>query len=425
MKSTRLILGIAFLLRVIVWCGGWADPQRYLTPDSYDYLRLAETLKADGRYGTSEQPEIFRAPGYPFFLYLMHFISQSYAWIGWVQILLDTATCYLIWRLARIAFANPAAAGWTLLFQSCNVVSIVYASTLLSETLYTFVLTLFLYQMAAFNKELKSKPGQVVLLAVTGIVLTYIRAITLPYLMLPLMCLMFMRKWREAILFAMMTGAGLAPWVARNAHLTGYRGFSSVSDINLYRYNACLLSADLTRRSFAEQLNIIDSELAGIATQQGQAHYAARRGKEVIFNHPWRYAWLHLKADCNNFLPAEGDLLRKFGFQVGGNNTMSVLHTRGLFAAIDNYFQGQWGIIFWLIPGLALLCLAYLLAGVGIWRQLRDHARQPIFWLLLITLLYFMFIPGAPSHPRFRVPVAPLFSLFAGLGMVRVLERKR
>jgi Gpi18-like mannosyltransferase len=219
MKNIRLILGIALALRVVVWWGGLGDPHRFLTPDSHDYLRLAATLNVDGRYGTPEQPEIFRAPGYPLFLALLQHVSTSYTWLAWVQLLIDSVTCYLLWQLSRLLFKDDRAAGWVLIFQSCNVVSIVYAVTLLSETIYAFFLTLLLYQLIKYDQKPQSNFLHGFLLGVNAIVLTYIRAITLPFLVLPLISLLIAKRRREALVFGFVLAIGLIPWVVRNERL--------------------------------------------------------------------------------------------------------------------------------------------------------------------------------------------------------------
>jgi hypothetical protein len=46
--------------------------------------------------------------------------------------------------------------------------------------------------------------------------------------------------------------------------------------------------------------------------------------------------------------------------------------------------------------------------------------------LLVITIVYFVVIgAGMGSYSRFRVPVAPLYSVLAAVGAWRVVERVR
>ncbi len=130
-----------------------------------------------------------------------------------------------------------------------------------------------------------------------------------------------------------------------------------------------------------------------------------------------------MKANINNFLPAGGIAASMFGIKIGGSNTLSVLHTQGMIAGINNYFHGQWWLFIFLIPTLFLLGAVYGFSVVGMLSRFTTRKITLFELILILSLCYFLFVPGGAAHPRFRVPAAPILSLFAGLGFVFCIDR--
>jgi hypothetical protein len=139
-------------------------------------------------------------------------------------------------------------------------------------------------------------------------------------------------------------------------------------------------------------------------------------GKRIIQENFILACWLHTKADASNLLPAVGDWLNFFGCEVGGNGTMAVIHSDGVVAGVRHYFGGKLWAACLAIPFCVWLGITYLLAVCGIGSQLRQRKQLALHMFLLLTIGYFLLVPGAPSHPRFRVPIMPLVALYAGIG---------
>ncbi|MFP4027796.1 MAG: glycosyltransferase family 39 protein [Candidatus Brocadiia bacterium] len=420
------ILLMALTVRLLVWTGGVGNPGLFFSPDSADYVRLGENLLETGRYGTEQQPEIFRVPGYPLFLSLTFAISKNPAFVCLLQVVMGVAVCALVWRLAHRLFgrkyAIPAAA-----FQSVSVVSIVYSCRVLSETLFTLV---FLAQLNLLYDIYDSRmSGENAAPATMGGILmgalAYLRAIILPIAFLPVLLLCTRKQWRTAAIFAAATLLTILPWYLRNATRADYLHFSSVGAINLYRYNAAALISRRKKETFGKVQEGIDRELALRETQAQTARYAMRKGRKVILQYPIQYAWLHLKTVPTNLLPAAGDLFRAWGVEIGGSGTLHVLRTRGLLAAIRNYFGGKWGWLVLALPLIILLGVSYVLGLTGAIAGLIRESDRIFIVFLGLLLFYFLVLPGAAAHPRFRVPVAPLISVFAGYGMWCMIEKIR
>jgi len=191
---------------------------------------------------------------------------------------------------------------------------------------------------------------------------------------------------------------------------------STVSSLNLYRYEAAALEASRTGLSFAEQQALFDARLADFETQAEQAHFAFREGLEICREAPFRLMAIHVRSDFAAFLPAAGEFLRTFGVDVGGRGTLGVLRDRGLLAATRHYFGGNLEAA--VFGGLCavVLFLKYVAVCIGVLASSRRKMAD-IHRLLLTALVYFLFIPGPVAHPRFRVPVEPILSIHAGIGV--------
>lgn len=415
-RAFWLLLGIAFALRILTWAMGLGTPDLYLRPDSTDYLRLANGLLEDGHYGTIAQSELFRVPGYPVFLAAILGLGGGPAVVCLLQVACDLAICVGVWFLAWRWFDERMAL-WALGFQAVAMVSIVFSCKVLSETLYAALLV-GAVALAVELVENRKKSGWKMAVAL-GLILvasTYLRAVTLLYVGVPVLALALARRWRLALLCGAIFLMGLVPWVARNRAVADYSGFASVSAINLYRYNATLVNAHLTGVPFQTAFGQADVELAKYETQQEKAAFAMAEGKRVLAENLPLAVWLHLKADVNNLLPAVGDWLNFFGASVGGNGTMAVIHSGGLLAGVRHYFGGSLWAAAAALPFAVGLLLTYFLVLLGVGVELRARRQLLLHLTLLLTIGYFLLVPGAPSHPRFRVPVMPFLSIYAGVG---------
>jgi hypothetical protein len=147
---------------------------------------------------------------------------------------------------------------------------------------------------------------------------------------------------------------------------------------------------------------------------------AAKKGINIILSDPVRYALLHLKTIPTNLLPIVGDWLRTFGVNIGGSGTLSVIRSNGIIAGIRHYFKGRWIYLFIALPTVVWLTVVYFLAGIGGFLQLQENKFRIEVIFLLGTIGYFLVAPGGAAIPRFRVPIAPMLSILAGLGWIEI-----
>ena len=151
--SDRRMLGIlligALLLRallpiVVLLLNG--ESQAFHAPDTSGYILLAKQLLSSGSFGGTS-PELIRTPGYPLLMILGLSLGSLELVTIVLQILLSTATVALVYGVGRLIFVDRTSALLAAGLAAIEPLSILYTSMLLSEVLFTFLVTLSLYLM--------------------------------------------------------------------------------------------------------------------------------------------------------------------------------------------------------------------------------------------------------------------------------------
>ena len=430
-----IILAGALLLRLGLLVVGRQNGSGFMTPDSGDYLLLADSLINSWSFTHNTAAEIFRIPGYPLFLALIKFSGGGLLTIIVAQAMLGTLNCWLTWRLTKINFKSSMTAILAALFQAGAVVAIVFNNKVLSETLFTtFLLSglLFISRLTHQSDQPKNRKYYWLKASVSGSLIALAclcRAIILPLLPLFFTYIWWRsRNFKLAALFILPIIMIVLGWSVRNYHEAKFAGYSSVGAINLYRYNGCALLAAQHKRSFTLQQQLCDRELDKYSSQTARANFAQTQGEKIILSAPLRYSFIHLKSDINNLLPAVGDLFRIAGADIGGNGTLAVINSSGIISGVKHYFKGKWWLIFVALPLVLWLIYSYLTAAVAVFSLLTDKSYRhlmPTIIFYLIIIAWFLLIPGPASHPRFRVPITPLLSMLAAWGSMVIMHKIR
>jgi 4-amino-4-deoxy-L-arabinose transferase-like glycosyltransferase len=215
----RLVYGLLVFERI-------AD--RFAWRQDDEYPRIAYTLVAAGKYSVSETslPTMKRLPVHPLFLAGIYALFGTSALaVRVVQSLVCVATCILVYLTAG-EVSNDKVAGLAALMFAFYPNSILYSARALSETTYTFLLSLFCF---ALVRMLRS-PG--VRTAISAgipfglLLLTKSTTILLPpFLLLVLLSRPYrQRLWRvvgSLVLVALVAFLFLLPWTVRNYRLSG------------------------------------------------------------------------------------------------------------------------------------------------------------------------------------------------------------
>jgi len=438
-----LAVGLGVRLALVVSAGPAVDDGPAMCPDSWDYLDLARTLRATGRFERGGRAEIFRTPGYPLFLAGAMAPGRGSAGPAlWAQVLLDVVLVALTFFLGRALVsrgAGVAAAG----FQAVAPLAMAAPVRLLSDSLYALLLTAAVLLLV---RHLRTR-GWAALLA-AGAVLgaaCYVRPVGLAMAAVCAGVLLLSRRGLgRAGALAGVVAACVLPWVVRNAVRADYAGFSSFASHAAYYFAApevlarvkgadtrhCFpipelladvegTDAEAARLDLALQLRA-HSQLSPSDSPGDRARYARRRAWEIIASHPWTYARVHLVGSLGFWLPGTTDVLEVAGVTTGGRGTLDVLHRHGLLAAARHYFRDGAGL--WAAAaGLTAIWAAAMAGAIGWVAKRRCRGVSAAGWLAVALVAVAALLPGPFGLPRYRLPVTPLLHVAAGAGWIAII----
>ncbi len=420
-------------MRVGLLAATWKSSKGTVTPDSDGYIVLADALATRGEFSHTPfqwnpdelSPEIFRTPGYPFFLMTAQAGKGVHALL---QILIDTTLVGLTFLLGtslvsrRVGLVGSA-------IQAVTPVAVAASCRVLSDSVYAFVLTLAVLLMV---RHFRFGRWRSLLAAAFVLGLScYVRPVGLAMAAVFVAVLLFRpKRFRRAGVFASIVLACIAPWVVRNAVTADYWGFSSFAGDSMYEFSAPKTLAAAEGIGEMEARDRMDDRLwesrwkEEMMTAGDWARSRRRIALRVILDHPDTYAWIHLKGVAAFWLPGATDVLEVAGVTVGQRGTLAVLHERGLLAATRHYFgDSTWAWTLGIALGLITL-LTYLGVAVCVVRRLRP-GMSAAAWLVLLIAGVSLLLGGPASTPRFRVPVAPLLSIAAAAGLIAIWQRLR
>lgn len=432
-RTLKFILVAAAVVRLGLLAGAWNAPQRLETPDSDDYIELSDRLARDATFARDGRPEVFRTPGYPFFLTVGAALGAGW-WrvIVAVQIALDVLLVYLTFMLGTMLCSRRvgliAAA-----FQAVAVVSIASSLRILSDGLFVCMLTLTILLLVHHFKT--GRWWSLLSAAAMGGLACYVRPVGLSFCVLAAAVLLFRpRRFRRAGAFAAIVLMLIVPWVVRNAITADFIGFSSFASDSMFYYSAPAvvsevegISFDQAREKLERELQELSKDLDGRCVRESESILRAERRRitlRTLRAHPLTYARIHAVSGTAVWLPGITDVLEVLGVTTGQRGTLTVLHERGLPAAVKHYLDGKLWALWLCAPAIGLLGGKYVLAALCAAGRVRLRMGAA-GWLILLTVAMFAFSGGPAATPRFRVPIEPLVSLAAGAGVVMVMDWRR
>jgi 4-amino-4-deoxy-L-arabinose transferase-like glycosyltransferase len=434
----RPLAWLAFLvalglgLRLLpVLCYGDADAL-YLASDSdsWGYHRLASNLLAGHGYSWDTrppyEPNLYRPPGFPLILLALYRLTGPWfvAAIG-LQALVGSAVIVLIFLLARRLGFSARMALLAAGVQALDPVAIHYCNALMTEAYTSVLLLLTLGCVARYRKS--AHPAW--LLAAGGVlsagILVHPILLFLPLLLLAVPVLTPVtrtpRQFAAALAAVVLALAPASAWVARNWRAGDFLGFSSVEAVNLLKYKAAGVEAELRGTTRAVERDRLtrecEAELPPGATPGARYRLWRQRGIATLLAHPLVYANLHVLGMLTELFGPERDQTTRLLY---GRATLTAdgrCTDASIAAARDHPVAGLEAARYLILAWQGLLCVG-LLAGTC-WMAWR---RPRLLLGLLVVPLYILTLSGGPEgSPRFRVSFLPVLSLLTAVGVQAAL----
>jgi 4-amino-4-deoxy-L-arabinose transferase-like glycosyltransferase len=381
MSRNRVIVAVfagALLVRILfnVYLVGMDNPGFALFPDGEEYDALARSLTAGTGFAVDRAPNTFRPPGYPFFLAAIYGLAgHSYPVVKIVQSVLGALTCVFVLLIGERLFSYRVGA----IAASIAAVYpflIVYAGFLLSETLFVFLSSIFLYALVRLREHYSVRWAAFAGFILGLMTMTRPMTLLLPALLLVWAWIEFGDRRRAAAIVGIMVVMMLvpiAPWTVRNYVVTNsFIPISSHLWAALYAGNNPVILRD-------------PEAIGGSIQPEGVEDY--RAAYLSFMSHTLRHEPLEL-------LRLEGHKLKRFW------SALPKTSERDRIISACSY---------------GLLLPLFL---VGMYLSLRSPQKP---WILFAWILNFCLVTLIThGSTRFRLPVEPAVILFASLTLERL-----
>jgi 4-amino-4-deoxy-L-arabinose transferase-like glycosyltransferase len=378
----------------------WFTPP--LFSDDLDYVALGKSILHEGEYQLEGRLTAYRPPGYPMILAgIFASFGDSLLPVRVVQALADTVSCFLVFLIGRRLFSlrvGLIAAGMFALFPA----QILYVSVLMTETLFTTFLLLFLWLCS--DDEVSFRSG---LLA--GIVLGVGTLLRPTMLLMPLF--VFSVRWiaggdlrknaRALAVLGVSAFVVLTPWLVRNYRQFDRVTLTSNTGVNFWMGNHAGASGAYSYPE-GNPLRLIDDEFE-------RSDLGIALGLRFIRSHPFE----------------EGIILAKKWAHFFSVDYFLLMTTRYRpeFKSAPNP-----GVVYGRFPAASILAVhipfacVLLLAAFGVLCHAPGDGKGILFLLsvcaywLAVHVVFF-------AEARFRFPIVPLLVIIAAFGVDLILRR--
>jgi 4-amino-4-deoxy-L-arabinose transferase-like glycosyltransferase len=393
----------------------------FITPDSQDYMSLANNLRYTGGFERDGQPEIFRTPGYPVFLMVTAF------WLGegnglvalGVQVALDVLLVGLVFVMGRQLVGNGAGLLAATL-QAVSPLAVAYSTRVLSDSLFALLFTVALVLLIAHLR--RGGWAWLVTSAAIMVAAIYVRPVGQVLAVVMAIGVLlgrddFWKNLAKGVAFLVVVAVGLSPWVIRNKTTADYMGFSSFASDSFYYYAYPeLLAWQNDAPAEAVRLDVQHQSQSHQFDSPGQAaRWRKAQAVSALKADPGTYFQLHVLGTLGAWLPGGTEVLEVAGVTAGERGTIDVIHRDGIWAGVKHYFSGNRFAM--ALMGGTILITIIRYAGVLLWLigRLRPSMSRNA-WLLGGLVIITVLLPGPFGLPRYRLPILPILSVASGAG---------
>jgi len=406
--------------------------------DTASYLEPGHNLILHGRYVSGGLPEIDRTPGYPLFTMLSGMTFDNVLLAILVQIAVSMLSLLLIWKIAERIFPNHGAGKAAAWLYALEPVSVLYTIRLMPETLFILLLLAMIDRLLSFYKT-----GKLSTLTVSGLLLaaaTYVRPVSY-YLVFSLALALVVTaprsrglRWKAPALLLVSVLPWLALWQLRNKMETGYSGFSSIVEQNLYFYQSAEVVAEIDHISLGEEQKRLGypDEISYFAVHPEQKSWSAAQRLQfmhtqslrILANHRALYLKTHVAGVAVvAFTPCATELLQLLNLYPQDEEMPHRILNEGILHSFVRVLKIHPGVTATMAFFEVTLLVLYAFALYGI---IRGRGKRISLFLLIGVSLYFLLISGgAQAVGRYRLPIMPEICLLAGGGFAAYRAKKR
>jgi 4-amino-4-deoxy-L-arabinose transferase-like glycosyltransferase len=365
--------------------------------DTPGYLSLARNLLESGFFSTDGvNPAYFRTPGYPTFLAVILGIFDNLYLVCIIQVILNMCSAILLYKSALIYTKNALLSILALLIFCLELNLYIYAATILTETLFVFLMTLTLYCFLLWRENpdgLFSFAGMSLSIMAGLLVKPAIMylAVLICIALIAAACLKKITA-RHAMLYTILFAVVFGGWSFRNYLHSGHFVYTIIRNVQLFRWDAKLLMSRVEGVSEEEADVFFDRALEERLNGRNDLNevdislFEKKIGYDYIFAHFPEYVKQNLKGLANLMIGP-------------GRIYINLLFTEPFLSRIVMY------------GSIAYLAVLWLLYAAGLLLNIRKPGFVNI--MLFLCVGYFAAAHASLGYSRYRLTLMPF--LVAGV----------
>ena len=434
------LIRLFFFLAVKPWIPQVVD-QAIIQADAREYHQLAINLVEHREFASNGQQCAIRTPIYPLFVALHYAILGRHPWVVLLtQVFMSTASCVLLYLMARRFLSDQAALFACILF-ALDPFFILYSVFLFSDILFVFFCLVAAYFFSvAISKEFGGNTTVYVLISavffglatLTKPLLQYI-----PFAIIGFLLICLKSGLNRAVKLSLVFAAGflvtISPWLIRNAVTFGAFSLSTSGAYNLLILYVTPMEMERREQPYTIVEENLYQEAKELMKQEGlipdQLHdfEKAKYWKRVALQYVAKYPFLFVKQYTLGIFRSFTNLVTR-----GYADLLQLRSTPFNIRANPNVFNllKQWlnqktksEILLGVFIGLYLL-ISYICLILGLFIGWYNHGKVYLSFCL-IMVLYFMLITGTAGLARFKMPAIPFYLNFAGIGLAFIVAKMK
>ncbi len=338
----------------------------------------------------------------------------------------------MVYRTACLFFERDDIAIIAAVLYAIDPLSILFASLLAPETLFTAIVMVAVYYLVKYLR--RQSPGD--LLASAGALAASVYVRPIGYF-LPLIIAAGLATW-TLITYGQNKLGLLAPscafvivslgltglWQVRNKVESGYSGFSAIASDNMYFIGAASVLAAQQHVPYYGMRDRLGYQNPRVYFHDHpeqktwsvarRSNYMNRAAEHILLDSSLTYTWIYLDGLLRGtFDPASTEFLRFFDLYPKEGGLLTVEVDKGIVPTIEALYANP--LLFWSTAIMLPLLLIYLsCACVTLCSRL---ILNPAILAVSLIMGYYMAIAGGPGDwARFRHPAMPIICMLAGYG---------
>ena len=396
--------------------------------DSLGYHELALGIMTSWSY---EAFGTFRTPAYPTFLAGLYAIFGTKPWIVLlVQVFVSCGTLILLYLWAQLLLGKRVAVIAALLY-AIEPHAILYSTTLVSETMFAFVLLAAALALVSGLKRSKAVPVWVsgLLLGLASLIKPVCQyfpvvavgiALSYPRVRWPL-------RIRASAGLVVLFLLAISPWLLRNQMEYGHAGLSTIRGSNLLFWNATFTEVAKSGRPLGE----VNAEFAEIARMEGASDNNNPFDNSRIYNNVAMdyilankayYAKRHVKGIVNMFVNVTTARISQHLGLERRHLDYRFFAAPGALQMVSGFLRSKTPheIAIAAIVG-AFLLFTYILALIGGISMVKRRMYTDLL-VTAVIITYFCALTGLIGLARYKLPLIPFYLTLSGHGVLWLQE---